>query len=121
MLLAVNNLVEQNEKYSYFPAYEIVIDELRDYRFYKDDLVHPTDLAVNYVWEKFSDCYFDNTTQDLNSEIQKIKTAANHKPFNFNSEEHQQFIAKQIQQMESLSNDYSFLNFDEEKTQLDSE
>ncbi len=119
--LAINNLVEQNKNYSYFPAYELVVDELRDYRFYKDDLVHPTDLAVNYVWEKFSATYFNEATQNLIGEIQKVKTAANHKPFNFDSEDHQKFIAKQIELMAALSKQYSFLEFKEEKKLLQKE
>ncbi len=118
LLLAINNLVAQNENYHYFPTYELVIDELRDYRFFKDDLVHPTNMAVNYVWDKFKRCYFGNDTQLLLSEIEKVKTAANHKPFSFESEEHQRFIAKQIDLMESLSDKYSFLNFDVEKEQI---
>ena len=116
--LAINNLVEQNDNYHYFPAYEIVIDELRDYRFYKDDLVHPTDLAINYIWNKFSECYFSSTTQQLNSEIKQLKAAINHRPFNFESEEHQQFISKQIEIMDQLSKQYSFLNFMQEKKSL---
>lgn len=118
LLLAINNLIEQNKNYSYFPAYELVIDELRDYRFYKDDLVHPTGLAVNYVWEKFSECYFNEPTQELVSEIQKMKIAANHKSFNFESEEHQNFIQKQISLMEKLSKKHSFLNFEKEKRSI---
>jgi len=118
LLLAINNLVEQNENYHYFPAYELVIDELRDYRFYKNDLIHPTDLAVNYVWEKFSDSYFNETTNKLNTKIQQLKTASDHKPFNFESKEHQQFITKHIGLMEELSKKYLFLNFEEEKHKL---
>jgi hypothetical protein len=118
LLLAINNLVAQNDNYTYFPAYELVIDELRDYRFYKDDLVHPTDLAVNYVWKKFSDCYFNEATKELNIEIQKVKTAANHNPFNFESNEHQKFIAKQIELIAALAKQYPFLDFKEEKKLL---
>lgn len=118
LLLAINNLVEQNNNYHYFPAYELIIDELRDYRFYKNDLVHPTDLAVNYVWEKFSGCYFDNATESLIKEIQKLKLAANHKPFNFESEEHQGFINNQIVLMNDLSNRYNFLDFTAEVKQI---
>lgn len=118
LLLAINNLIDQNDNYHYFPAYEVVIDELRDYRFYKDDLVHPTSMAINYVWDKFRDCYFDDTTELLIVEIQKIKTAVNHKPFNFEGEEHQRFISKQLSLMKSLSEKYSFLDFKIEKEQL---
>jgi len=118
LLLAINNLVEQHPNYHYFPAYELVIDELRDYRFYKDDLVHPTELAVNYVWEKFMNCYFDSGTQSLIEAIQKIKLAANHKPFNFESKEHQLFISKQISLMNDLSKQHDFLNFKDEVEQI---
>jgi len=118
LLLAINNLVEQYPNYHYFPAYELVIDELRDYRFYKDDLVHPTELAVNYVWEKFMNCYFEADTQSLIEAIQKIKLAANHKPFNFESKEHQLFISKQISLMNDLSKQHDFLNFKAEVEQI---
>ena len=111
LLLAISSLVEQHSNYHYFPAYELVIDELRDYRFYKSDLVHPTDLAVNYVWEKFKNCYLDANTKLLIDAILKIKLAANHKPFNFESEEHQLFIAKQIVLMNELSKKFNFLDF----------
>ena len=116
--LAINNLVEQNKNCSYFPAYELVIDELRDYSFFKDDLVHPTDMAVNYVWEKFSDCFFDTDTKKLIVEIEKIKAATNHKPFNFESNEHQNFIKKQIQLMDKLSTQFPFLDFEGEKAEI---
>lgn len=116
--LAINNLVEQNKNCSYFPAYEIVIDELRDYRFFKDDLVHPTELAVNYVWEKFVDCFFDTDTKQLITAIEKIKTATHHRPFNFASENHQNFIKKQIQLMDKLSTQFPFLDFEKEKAEI---
>lgn len=109
--LAINKLTEQFDNCSYFPAYEIVIDELRDYRFYKNDLVHPTDLALNYVWEKFSNCYFSTETQDLNTEIEKIQTALNHKPFNPESDDYKKFVVHTQKQIEALKENYSFLNF----------
>ena len=116
--LAINNLVEQNNNYHYFPAYEIVIDELRDYRFYNDDLVHPTKTAVNYIWDTLSECYFEKNTLELNATIQKIKTAVNHTPFHFESDVHQQFIVKQIQLMDELSEQHPFLDFTEETQSL---
>ena len=116
--LAINNLVEQHPNCTYFPAYELVIDELRDYRFYKDDLVHPTNFAVNYVWAKFSDCYLNESTIALNTAIQKIKAAVHHKPFNFNSEAHQTFIKNNLALMDDLSKKNAFLNFEGEKRLL---
>ena len=118
LLLAINNWVEQNENASYFPAYEIISDELRDYRFYKDDLVHPTALAINYVWEKFSETYLTENTKELVSKIEQLKRAVHHKPFHFESEEHQRFIVKNLQLMDHLSKKHPFLDFKEERELL---
>lgn len=116
--LAVKELTEKFDNCSYFPAYEIVMDELRDYRFFKDDLVHPTDLAVNYVWEKFAMSYFSKETIALMGNIQKIKQAAMHKPFDFNSEKHQVFIQKQLVIIQELEKQCPHLSFEEEKQLL---
>jgi hypothetical protein len=109
--LAINNMVEQNDNYHYFPAYELVIDELRDYRFYKDDLIHPTDLAVNYVWEKFSSCYFNEKTQELNKDLSKIQSALNHRPLNIESEEYKKFVENTDEQIRLLKKNHPFLEF----------
>lgn len=116
--LAINELVKKFKNCSYFPAYEIVIDELRDYRFYKEDMVHPTDQAINYVWEKFSDTYFSDETNQLKEEIIKINNAASHKPFNYESLEHQQFIKKQLEVINQLRSKNPFLSFEKEIKQL---
>lgn len=116
--LSIKELTENFDNCSYFPAYEIVMDELRDYRFFKDDLVHPTDLAVNYVWEKFSMSYFSKETITLMGNIQKIKQAATHKPFDFNSKKHQQFIKHQLTIIQELTAQFPHLNFEEEKELL---
>lgn len=116
--LSIKELTEKFDNCSYFPAYEIVMDELRDYRFFKDDLVHPTDLAVNYVWEKFSMSYFSKETIALIGNIQKIKQAATHKPFDFDSENHQQFIKNQLAIIQELTTEFPHFNFEEEKELL---
>jgi hypothetical protein len=116
--LSIKALTDSFDNCSYFPAYEIVLDELRDYRFFNDDLVHPTHLAVNYVWEKFSASYFSKETIALMSNIQKIKQAATHKPFDFNSEKHQQFIKNQLDIIQELTTQFPQLNFEEEKELL---
>lgn len=116
--LAVKNITEQHKNCSYFPAYEIVTDELRDYRFYKDDLVHPTDMAINYVWEKFSAAYFDKDTTMLNEAIQHIVRAANHRPFQAESEAHQKFVKAFLFTIDKINEDFPFLDFSEEKEKL---
>jgi hypothetical protein len=80
LLLAVHDIVALHPDCFYFPAYELVNDDLRDYRFYKEDLAHPNDQAIAYVWQKFSDCFFNEGTIALNSEIHKLNQALNHRP-----------------------------------------
>lgn len=116
--LAIHQLMIQHKNCSYFGAYEMVIDELRDYRFYKEDMIHPSSQAVDYVWEKFADTYFSNETKTLNLKIEKIQNAVNHRPFNFDSSSHQQFIKEQIRQMEQLCKEFPMFNFDEEISQI---
>ena len=116
--LAIHQLTNQYANCHYFGAYEMVVDELRDYRFYKEDMIHPSSQAVDYVWEKFSETYFTDETKTLNLKIEKIKSAINHRPFNFNSSSHQQFINEQIRQMEQLCTTFPILNFDEEISQI---
>ena len=80
--------------HSYFPSYEIMMDELRDYRFYADDMLHPSDLAVQYIYERFRETYFSVNAKAMEVEWQPIKKALSHRPFNADSEEYKSFIAK---------------------------
>jgi hypothetical protein len=91
------------DKVSYFPSYELILDDLRDYRFYKSDLIHPNDQAENYVWEKFSQAYFDNETLNFIKDWQKLLQAIHHKPFHPETEAHQNFIRKTIEKLTGLS------------------
>lgn len=99
---------------SYFPAYEWLMDDLRDYRYYADDLVHPSDLAIQYIWEKFYQHYFDKNTIEIMTEVGDVIKASHHKHFNPNSEETVRFKQQYVQRIESLENRYPFLHFDEE-------
>ncbi len=103
--LACHHLVEKHDRVSYFPAYELILDDLRDYRFYKSDMLHPSDEAIDYVWGKFSETYFDQSSLDFLKKWEKIKDAINHKPFNPKSEAHQQFIKATIQMIGELNTD----------------
>ncbi len=103
--LASHHLAEKHNRVSYFPAYELVLDDLRDYRFYKSDMLHPSDEAVTYIWDKFSQAYFDESTLDFLIKWRKIMQAVNHKPFNSQSEAHQQFIKATIQTIGELNTD----------------
>lgn len=95
LLLAADRLVKANPGVvSYFPAYEIMNDELRDYRFYKEDMLHPSNQAVEYIWEKFRETYFGKAAELFLEDWRPIREALGHKPFNPDSEEHQKFIAR---------------------------
>ena len=79
---------------SYFPAYEILNDELRDYRFYQEDMLHPSDQAVEYIWQKFREAYFSKEAEAFMEEWRPIREALGHRPFNPQSEEYQKFLAQ---------------------------
>ena len=79
LLLALNELIKSNNSCFYFPAYELVLDDLRDYRFYAEDLIHPNTQAIHYIWEKFGEAYFDKKTVELNKEYEKKQRAMNHR------------------------------------------
>ncbi len=94
LFVAIQKLIEKSDKYTYFPAYELLIDDLRDYRFYKSDMLHPNEQAIDYIWTKFREKYFDATAKELCDEIEVLISASNHKPFWPESEEHRRFLRK---------------------------
>lgn len=92
----------QKSGVEYFPAYEIMMDDLRDYRFYKTDRIHPTEEAEGYIIEKFGDQYFDTATKNLLMEWNSIRQALQHKPFQPNSSAHQIFLRKTLERLERI-------------------
>ncbi len=93
LLMAVDEVCRQySHCASYFPAYELVLDELRDYRFYQPDMIHPSQQTVDYIWERISELYLSPLAQQFVSDWQPIKAALGHKPFNPDSYEYQQFL-----------------------------
>lgn len=87
----------------YFPAYELMMDDLRDYRFYKADLIHPNEVAENYIYEKFADTYFDDELKSFIVDWNQIKKRLAHRPFNEHSEAHQQFLSTLLADLEKIS------------------
>ena len=102
LIHAVHELVHQCNGVDYFPAYEYVMDDLRDYRFYAEDLVHPNFAASGYVWDKLVDTYMDHKTQAIMKQIAELQLAMNHKPFFIGSVEHQKFLESCILKTETL-------------------
>ncbi len=106
LLLAVDSIVEQFESCDYFPAYELLLDDLRDYRFYDIDMVHPNSLAIDYIWRKLESCFFSTKTLDYIKEMHKLVNALGHRPYDSSSESHQIFLNKQIEKINYLKNKY---------------
>lgn len=106
LMLAADRLVRGNERCRYFPAYEILEDELRDYRFYAPDMLHPSPQAVDYIWELFADAYFSAATKRFLEEWRPVKEALGHRPFNPDSEEYKAFMEKTMMKVAELSKKY---------------
>ncbi len=96
---------------AYFPSYEIMMDELRDYRFYAEDMLHPNQVAVDYIWERFSGNYIADESQKVMEEVDSIQKSLSHRPFNPNSESHQKFLKNLNQKIQTLQNQLPFVNF----------
>lgn len=114
LIEAIHHIVNKFEKAHYFPAYEIVIDVLRDYRFYDVDLVHPNYTATGFVLEKFAESCISEESQQLMSEVKKIVIARKHKPFQPGTKAHLSFLASHYEKTRALKEQFSFIDFTEE-------
>ncbi|MFN4284542.1 MAG: GSCFA domain-containing protein [Lacibacter sp.] len=110
LLETVHHLVEKFDRIFYFPAYELVIDVLRDYRFYDIDLAHPNYAATQFVMEKFSEFAFSESTRQLNAELRQLQLARNHRPFHPASQQHQKFLAAHLAKARELALKHPYLN-----------
>jgi hypothetical protein len=95
LFVALEELLKHKTSPQYFPAYELVMDDLRDYRFYGEDMLHPSVSAVNYIWEAFSECYLDNITTNRWKEVVKITKAFSHR-FNNDSDIKKKYFAERM-------------------------
>ena len=111
LLDAVHTLIEQNTHCFYFPAYEIVIDELRDYRFFKEDLVHPNRLAVNYVWQKFVDTACDDETKNFISDYEPVMRSLQHRDLQQETTASIKFKQALDEKQSALRKKYPFITF----------
>lgn len=103
LIEAVHELAARHPGAVYFPAFEIMNDELRDYRFYDADMVHPSPIAVDYIWERFSAAAFDEPTRRLAAEAEKIAAAMEHRPHDADSPGHRRFMADMLRRTRELS------------------
>jgi len=96
LIIACHRIVQKLKDVDYFPAYEIMIDDLRDYRFYEPDMIHPSSVAVDYIWEKFGQRYFNADTASIASKCQELSRALAHRPFDPTSNEHTAFLVRTL-------------------------
>ena len=111
LITAVHQSIASVKKTAYFPSYEIMMDELRDYRFYAQDMLHPSDLAIDYIWQRFVETRLTQSTQQTMQEIDKIQKGMLHKAFNKESEAHQKFLNKLEVSKKALIEKFPFISF----------
>ena len=117
LLLAADRLVaDYPDVVEYFPAYEIVNDELRDYRFYAEDMLHPSQQAVAYIWERFAEAFFSEDTRRFLEEWRPIKEALAHRPFRPDSDEYKAFLAETMRKAEFLARKYTDMEWEGKST-----
>ena len=114
LTVAVHQLIEKTENSYYFPAYEIMMDDLRDYRFYANDMIHPSSLAIDYILDKFSEMFFEKSTLTINGMIHDVLLAKNHRLKNPCSQESKKFKTEQIQKIHQIQNQYPYISFEDE-------
>lgn len=114
LFLAIDKLMQKHEYIQYFPAYECVIDDLRDYRFYKEDMLHINETAIQYIWELFRQTYFSKETEQQYIEIEKLVKSGQHRPMNIGSKEHVLFLKTQMKKIELVLQKNPKLDFSTE-------
>jgi hypothetical protein len=114
LFLAVEKLLEHPAVFGYFPAYEIIMDDLRDYRYYAEDMLHPSQVAIDYIWEAFSDCYFDNKTLNLWNEIYGVTKAMSHRFISDSISARKKFAISMLRQIDSIRSKNTDIDFSRE-------
>ncbi|MFD2603039.1 GSCFA domain-containing protein [Flavobacterium suzhouense] len=104
----INN---KQQTINYFPSYEIMMDELRDYRFYAKDMIHPSAIAVDYIWERFTEAYIASEAQQTMKLADNIQKGLSHRPFNPETEQHQAFLQKLDEKIKTLQKQHSHITF----------
>jgi hypothetical protein len=120
LFLAIEELLKHSASPDYFPSYELVMDDLRDYRFYNDDMLHPSDLAINYIWEAFSGTYFDNVTLNTYKEVLKITKAASHRIINDSGRRKNEFAEIMLKKISEIERSVSSIKLSSERNYFQS-
>lgn len=113
--IAIDEIIKEDASAFYFPSYELVMDDLRDYRFYSEDMLHIGDVAVQYIWSRFTQVFMDEKSQALMKRVEKIKKSLEHRPFSADSETYKEFLRNIYTKIENLENECRYLDFSLEK------
>lgn len=115
LLLAQDKLVSLFDRVDYFPAYEIMMDDLRDYRFYDASMLQPNDVAIDYIWQKFLDTYLDDSARSFYKEVQKVVRARQHRPLSHDKSQYRDFLSKNLELVTALLQKYPKSMLQDEK------
>ncbi|MFO7617688.1 MAG: GSCFA domain-containing protein, partial [Bacteroidales bacterium] len=115
LILASHNLVGAFREVDYFPSYEIFMDDLRDYRFYDADMIHPGPAGVEYVWHRFLEVTIDRKSRQVMLEIESVRKAVGHRSKGFMTPAHADFLKKNLEKVLDLAERYPFLDLTEEE------
>lgn len=113
--LAISDILQDSDRLSYFPSYELIMDDLRDYRFYNKDMVHPSAGAVDYIWEQFMNCYFDKATMNVYNSVSEVSMACNHRLVTDNKRDIERFAGSMMEKIGKIEKKYPFINFKDER------
>lgn len=112
LITALHKVLNDSEyKNAYFPAYEIMMDELRDYRFYAEDMLHPNATAIQFIWNKFTNAWCSENTLNTITEIEQIQKGLSHRPFNESSDSHREFLRKLNVKIQNLNSQFPHIDF----------
>lgn len=111
LITALHSVLDNHSVANYFPSYEIMMDELRDYRFYEEDMLHPNKVAIRYIWERFCESALASSTAQVMKEVDQIQKGMAHRPFHSDTVSHRQFLQKLSEKMAQLKNQFPFMEF----------
>ncbi len=111
LISGVHEVISETAQTHYFPSYELMMDELRDYRFYAEDMVHPNSIAIDYIWKKFAETWISSEAVEVMKRVDSIQKGLSHRPFNKASEAHQKFVQDLQEKKQKLEKEYPQIRF----------
>lgn len=113
LISAVQQFIRQesSEHITYFPSYEIMMDELRDYRFYGEDMIHPNQTSIDYIWQRFTESFINENSPKTMEDVASVQKSLSHRSFNPDSEQHKKFILKLKDKMDALQQQHPQITF----------